>query len=141
MQDCEQVLKEAENQCKGVMKDIGTDLLKINFTFAVLHILNVNICKHKGATDICHSTKLFYKRLCRMTTQTLNDMKRLKEMLYGCLRLNLRKLRCLQVIGKVKMASAETWNLNNLYKRQNRAREVLFLLLEISLNYNTLQEK
>lgn len=75
-----------------------------------------------------------------MTTQTLNDMKRLKEMLYECLRLNLRKLRRLQVIGKVKRASAETWNLTG-YKRQNRAREVLFSLLEISLNYNILQDK
>lgn len=49
------------------MKDIATHILRINFISAVLYILNVNICKHRGISDIYHSIKLFYKWLCRMT--------------------------------------------------------------------------
>jgi len=67
MWDCEQVLKEEQKQRKGIMKDTGTHLLRINFTSAILHILNANICKHRGTNDICHSTKLFYRCLCRIT--------------------------------------------------------------------------
>lgn len=59
-------------------------------------------------------------------------------MMYEWLRMNLRKLRCLQVIGKLKMTSAETWNLTG-EMRQNQVREALFVLLETSLDYNILQ--
>lgn len=38
------------------------------------------------------------------------------------------------------MASAETWNLTG-DMRQNQVREVLFVLLEISLSYNIVQEE
>lgn len=43
------------------MKDIGTHILRINFTSAILHIIHVNICKHRGTNDICHSTKLDFE--------------------------------------------------------------------------------
>lgn len=56
--------------------------------------------------------------------------------MYEWLKVNLRKLRCLQVIGKLKMASAETWSLTG-GMRQNQVTEVFFVLLEISLDYIT----
>jgi len=54
--------------------------------------------------------------------------------------MNLRKLRCLQVIGKVKIPSAETWNSPG-DMRQNGVRELFFVLLEISLDYNIYYRK
>lgn len=53
-----EALEEEQQRGENLMKYVGTHILKIHLTSAILHILSENICKRRGTDDISHFTKL-----------------------------------------------------------------------------------